>query len=71
MKAIIDPLAGFCRGVNRAISLVERTLEEGKPLAVKGELIHNRLEVERLYRLGLVPIEHLGEADGRSVLVRT
>lgn len=71
MKAVIDPLAGFCRGVNRAISLVEKTLGEGTPLTVKGELIHNRLEVERLYRLGLVPIDHIGDADGRAVLVRT
>lgn len=71
MKAIIDPLAGFCGGVRRAIDLVEKVLLNGEKLAVKGELIHNRLEVERLSRLGLQPICELEEADGKSILVRT
>ncbi len=71
LKAVVDPLAGFCGGVNRAIDLVEKALRQGKPLAVKGELIHNRLEMERLYLLGLKPIRNLGHAKGYSVLVRT
>lgn len=71
MKAIIDPLAGFCGGVSRAIDLVEEALSRGEKLAVKGELIHNRPEVDRLQRLGLGLIEALEQADGRPVLVRT
>ncbi|MCX6641489.1 MAG: 4-hydroxy-3-methylbut-2-enyl diphosphate reductase [bacterium] len=71
MKAIVDPKAGFCGGVHRAIELAERALAEGRRLAVKGELIHNRLEVERLNQLGLKPIEDLKEAHAHSVLVRT
>jgi len=71
LKAVVDPLAGFCGGVKRAIDLVEQALKQGKPLAVKGELIHNRLEMERLYALGLKPIRHLRYAEGYSVLVRT
>lgn len=71
MRATIDPLAGFCGGVKRAIDLVEKALEKGENLAVKGELIHNRLEVDRLYRLGLVYIDNLDDAGERAVLIRT
>ncbi len=71
MKAVVDPLAGFCGGVKRAIDLVEKALKNGEKLAVKGELIHNRLEVERLYHLGLEHLDNLDEAKDRSVLVRT
>ncbi len=71
VEAVVDPLAGFCGGVNRAIDLVEKALENGERLAVKGELIHNRLEMDRLYRLGLVPVDDPSETGGRSVLVRT
>ncbi|TKJ40309.1 4-hydroxy-3-methylbut-2-enyl diphosphate reductase [candidate division LCP-89 bacterium B3_LCP] len=71
VKAIIDPLAGFCGGVQRAIELVEKALGNGEELAVKGELIHNRLEVQRLYTLGLESIQDLEDANGRSILVRT
>ncbi len=71
VKAVVDPLAGFCGGVKRAIDLVEKALSQGEKLAVKGELIHNRLEVQRLHKLGLENIHQLEESQGRSVLVRT
>jgi 4-hydroxy-3-methylbut-2-enyl diphosphate reductase len=71
VKAIVDPLAGFCGGVSRAIELVEQALSRGEKLAVKGELIHNRLEVDRLYTLGLESINQLEEARESTVLVRT
>jgi 4-hydroxy-3-methylbut-2-enyl diphosphate reductase len=71
MKAIIDPRAGFCGGVKRAITLAEELLRRGGKLAVKGELIHNRLEMERLQALGLEYVEDLEEAQECPVLVRT
>ncbi len=71
MKAIIDPRAGFCGGVQRAIALAEDLLEKGGRLVVKGELIHNRLEMERLQELGLEQVDHLEEVGNRHILVRT
>lgn len=71
MKAVIDPLAGFCGGVQRAILIAERTLECEGRLTVKGELIHNRLEMERLRNLGLEIIGDLDQIGDRPVLVRT
>jgi 4-hydroxy-3-methylbut-2-enyl diphosphate reductase len=71
MKAVIDPRAGFCGGVKRAIATAEKLLSSGGKLVVKGELIHNRLEMERLCDLGLEFVEDLDEAEHRPVLVRT
>lgn len=71
MKAIIDPRAGFCGGVRRAIRVAEGLLKQGGKLAVKGELIHNRLEMERLCDLGLEFVDDLAQTGSRPLLVRT
>ncbi|RJP74234.1 MAG: 4-hydroxy-3-methylbut-2-enyl diphosphate reductase [Candidatus Zixiibacteriota bacterium] len=71
MKAVIDPRAGFCGGVKRAIHVAEDVLARGGSLAVKGELIHNRLEMERLGRLGLEIVDEAQATGGKPILVRT
>lgn len=71
MKVVIDPRAGFCGGVKRAIATAEKLLSSGGKLVVKGELIHNRLEMERLCDLGLEFVDDLNDAEHRPVLVRT
>lgn len=71
MRAIIDPRAGFCGGVRRAITVAENLLRKGGKLAAKGELIHNRLEMERLCDMGLEFVDDLTETGNRPILVRT
>ena len=40
---------GFCAGVDRAIAIVEKSLEKfGKPVYVRHEIVHNRFVVEDL-----------------------
>ncbi|NQS97187.1 MAG: 4-hydroxy-3-methylbut-2-enyl diphosphate reductase [candidate division Zixibacteria bacterium] len=71
MNVVIDPKAGFCGGVKRAIKMVEKALKEGDEIFVRGELIHNPREMERLCSLGL---EICGEIDGvscKSMFIRT
>lgn len=53
MEILIDPQAGFCPGVRRAIELVEKNLRQEIPVAALGSLIHNRREIERLEKIGL------------------
>src|ERR1700730_12889723 len=51
---------GFCAGVERAIQIVERTIERfGPPVYVRHEIVHNRFVVERLERRGAVFVEDL------------
>lgn len=51
---------GFCAGVDRAIEIVERALEEfGAPIYVRHEIVHNAYVVDDLRSKGAVFIEEL------------
>ncbi|MDO8380850.1 4-hydroxy-3-methylbut-2-enyl diphosphate reductase [Phenylobacterium sp.] len=53
---------GFCAGVDRAIQIVERTIQKyGAPVYVRHEIVHNRHVVDRLRSLGAVFVEELDE----------
>lgn len=53
---------GFCAGVDRAIQIVERSLEKyGAPVYVRHEIVHNRHVVDRLKAMGAVFVEELDE----------
>ncbi|NOR85996.1 MAG: 4-hydroxy-3-methylbut-2-enyl diphosphate reductase [Bacteroidales bacterium] len=53
MKVQIDPGAGPCFGVKRAIKIAKDTLEKKTQLLCVGDLIHNEQEINRLKNLGL------------------
>jgi len=61
---------GFCAGVERAIRIVELSLAKyGAPVYVRHEIVHNRVVVERLEKLGAVFIDELDNApDGACVI---
>ena len=51
---------GFCAGVERAIAIVEQTLEQhGAPVYVRHEIVHNAFVVESLRQKGVVFVEEL------------
>ncbi len=53
---------GFCAGVDRAIQIVERSLEiHGAPVYVRHEIVHNRHVVERLEKMGAIFVDELDE----------
>jgi 4-hydroxy-3-methylbut-2-enyl diphosphate reductase len=53
MKITIDPYAGFCFGVERAIRIAEDNLFGDIPLKSLGDIVHNEQENKRLNRIGL------------------
>ena len=61
---------GYCAGVDRAITIVERALEQfGAPIYVRHEIVHNKYVVDDLRDKGAVFIEELFEApDGSTVI---
>ncbi|HEX9524569.1 MAG TPA: 4-hydroxy-3-methylbut-2-enyl diphosphate reductase, partial [Reyranella sp.] len=61
---------GFCAGVDRAIQIVERTIERyGRPVYVRHEIVHNRCVVEGLEAKGAIFVEELDEVpDDRPVV---
>jgi 4-hydroxy-3-methylbut-2-enyl diphosphate reductase len=61
---------GFCAGVERAITIVERALEKfGAPIYVKHAIVHNRHVVERLEALGAVFVEELEDVPAGARVI--
>ena len=54
----IDDKSGFCFGVVRAITEAERALGGGATVYSLGDIVHNRIEVQRLEQLGLRTVTH-------------
>lgn len=67
----IDEQSGFCFGVVRAISEAEGALKTGS-VASLGDIVHNRVEVQRLEALGLHTISHedIPSMAGKRMLIR-
>ncbi|MBT0724232.1 4-hydroxy-3-methylbut-2-enyl diphosphate reductase [Rosenbergiella sp. S61] len=70
MKILLANPRGFCAGVDRAISIVERALEMyGAPIYVRHEVVHNRYVVEGLRERGAVFIEEISEVPDGAILI--
>ncbi|MEF8793614.1 4-hydroxy-3-methylbut-2-enyl diphosphate reductase [Thiohalorhabdus sp.] len=62
MEILLANPRGFCAGVDRAIEIVERSLESfGAPIYVRHEVVHNRQVVEELRDKGAVFVEEVDE----------
>ncbi|HUQ13050.1 MAG TPA: 4-hydroxy-3-methylbut-2-enyl diphosphate reductase [Novosphingobium sp.] len=70
LRLLIAAPRGFCAGVDRAIEIVERSLERyGAPVFVRHEIVHNRFVVDSLKAKGAVFVEELDEVpDGAPVV---
>lgn len=69
MKIIVAKSAGFCFGVNRAVALVERLLDEGRAVCTLGPIIHNPQTLQRLAARGTRVVEAPEDAPPGSTLV--
>ena len=72
MEVIIDDNSGFCFGVVRAIGEAESALEHVGDVYSLGDIVHNRVEVQRLEQLGLHTVSHddMPRLSGRTLLIR-
>ena len=70
MQILLAKPRGFCAGVDRAIEIVERALEQyGAPIYVRHEVVHNRFVVEDLKAKGAVFVEDLSEVPSGSTVI--
>ncbi|MFJ3048067.1 4-hydroxy-3-methylbut-2-enyl diphosphate reductase [Herbaspirillum chlorophenolicum] len=61
---------GFCAGVDRAIEIVERALQQfGAPIYVRHEIVHNAYVVADLRAKGAVFIEELADVPAGSTVI--
>lgn len=72
MRITIDDNSGFCFGVVRAIEVAEESLRRVGEVYSLGDIVHNRIEVQRLEALGLhtVSQEDMVQLGGRTLLIR-
>ncbi len=73
MRVEIDPKSGFCFGVVRAITEAEQALRKSEQrLCSLGDIVHNRIEVQRLEEMGLHPITYsqIAQCVGGRLLIR-
>ncbi len=62
LKILLANPRGFCAGVGRAISIVEKALEKyGAPVYVRHEIVHNSYVLDKLRRKGAIFVESLDE----------
>lgn len=70
MPIVLANPRGFCAGVERAIAIVERALEQfGAPIYVRHEVVHNKFVVEGLRARGAVFIEALSDVPAGATLI--
>ena len=61
---------GFCAGVDRAIEIVERALEQfGAPIYVRHEVVHNKYVVDGLREKGAIFVDELHEVPDDSTVI--
>ena len=72
MEIIRAKTAGFCFGVDRAVKLTYELLEQGRPVATLGPLIHNPQVVEDLESKGAITCDSVDDVpDGCEVVIRS
>ena len=70
MRVILAQPRGFCAGVERAIEIVERTLEQfGPPVYVRHEIVHNKQVVADLRAKGARFVEEIDEIPDGAITV--
>ena len=69
-RVLLAAPRSFCAGVDRAIEIVERLLEQhGAPVYVRHQIVHNEHVVRRLEQLGAVFVEDESEIPEGEICV--
>ena len=67
LKILLSAPRGFCAGVERAIEIVEKSIQKyGAPVYVRHEIVHNKFVVDNLKKKGAVFVEELEEIKDKS-----
>jgi len=70
MEIILANPRGFCAGVDRAISIVNRALDLfGAPIYVRHEVVHNKFVVNSLKDRGAIFVNELDEVPDDSTVI--
>ena len=66
-RVLLAEPRGFCAGVERAIEIVEKSIQKyGAPVYVRHEIVHNKFVVDDLKSKGAIFVEELEEIEDKS-----
>lgn len=69
-KVLLASPRGYCAGVDRAVTVVQRALERfGAPIYVRKEIVHNKFVVRTLAAAGAVFVSELHEVPSGSRVI--
>ena len=67
LKILLSAPRGFCAGVERAIEIVEKSIQKyGPPVYVRHEIVHNKFVVDDLRNKGAIFVEELEEIEDKT-----
>ena len=67
LKILLSAPRGFCAGVERAIEIVEKSIQKyGAPVYVRHEIVHNKYVVDDLKNKGAIFVEELEEIEDKT-----
>ena len=67
LNILLSAPRGFCAGVERAIEIVEKSIQKyGAPVYVRHEIVHNKFVVDDLKSKGAIFVEELEEIEDKS-----
>ena len=67
IKILLSAPRGFCAGVERAIEIVEKSIQKyGAPVYVRHEIVHNEHVVDDLKNKGVIFVEELEDVEDKS-----
>ncbi len=70
-KITLAKTAGFCFGVNRAVTMLYDLVNKGENICTFGPIIHNPQVIEDLSDKGVAIIDKIQDAYGKKVVIRT
>lgn len=71
MEIRVAKTAGFCFGVNRAVNMLYKMIDEGKNVCTLGPIIHNPQVIEDLEKRGVMAVSTPSEVpQGYEVVIR-
>lgn len=72
MRVEIAKHAGYCYGVERALTLAKEAAESrSAPIRTLGPIIHNPQVVDSLKEMGVQPVENIDDLEEGTIIIRT
>ena len=69
-RIILAQPRGFCAGVQRAVDIVEKSIDKfGSPVYVRHEIVHNKHVVDSLTEKGAIFVDEISDIPDNSTLM--